>query len=92
MGEPRPFVYYQGLPHSARRAIMAKLVVIALLLPALVVDSEARYSAPKEYDDMTNINIWQCHNSTGQQWYDIHTLHARSVTVHQLPKIEVVML
>ena len=73
---------------------MAKLVVIALLLPALVVNSEARYSAPKEYDDMTNINIWQCHNSTGQQWYDIHTLHAppQSVTVHQLPKTKVVML
>ena len=55
---------------------MAKLVVVALfLLSALVVDCEAWYSAPKEYNDMTNINIWQCQKSAGQQWYDVQSVN-----------------
>ena len=48
---------------------LAMFIIVVFLLSVLAAGSEAWHSAPKEYNDMTNVNIWQCNNSTGQKWY-----------------------
>ena len=56
-------------PKLRRSQSMEKLLLPALVLAAYIVEGKPWNSMPEDdFDNGTNIQVWQCKNSTGQKW------------------------
>lgn len=63
-------VKVKGTVQRGTSMAAGSLVSTVCFLTALAAESAwSAAAAPDDFADMTNINVWQCDNSTGQRWY-----------------------